>query len=354
MTGVQVPCPDENDQILRAIVASRVRPLVRRMHLSPDWIIGLVGDRGSSKSLGMGNISIRDFAMSGAVMRSNAKIKQTVEVDDEIAAQGVDIKGHHYTAKGGSVVYEAEQLDRHALNRLDSSFEYNVICIDEINLFGSDSWRAMSNESLDRSDLVQQLRKFHCGLIYTCIDEMFVINRIRDATDVFIKCADTASFSYNLERKKPQGHDFEWTIYANSWRLAGAENTYRKTGRALCKFPINLRSSWGIVDTDERQTRKLQKELAPVDVSEDAQIAALRQQWGWLEDKVLSWKRAGRSYIESNELPGCVGRPLTPAIKQALKMFGVWWDNDSQAYVLNDFNLSDPLPSQPVTQYNSD
>lgn len=337
MTIAPVTYP--NEDILRAIVASRVRPLIRRMHLSPDWIIGLIGDRGSSKSMGGANIAIRDFGMSGSTIWSNVKTKLTIDVDEKEASEGVDFKGQHYTAQAGSVVYEAKPIDRNALNNLDSKYEDGALFVDEINLFGSDAWRAMSNESLERADLVQQLRKFRCPLIYTCIDEMFVINRIRDATDVFIKCADTASYASNLEKKKPQGHDFEWTIYAMSWRLAGAENTYKKTGKPLCKIPINLRGSWGIVDTDERQSRRFKKELDSVEMTEDAEIAAIRQQWGWLEDKVLAWKNSKRTSIEPGELPLLVGRPLTDKVKDALRMYGVSYDKYSQAYIINDFSL---------------
>ncbi len=330
-TRMAAPYLNTNDDVLRAIIAAEIKPLFRRMHLSPDWIIGFIGDRGSGKSLSGGNTTIRDFGMRGATMWSNAKLKLTIDVDDDEAAP--------YGAKGGSISYEAKPIDRRALNNLDSRYENSCLFIDEINLFGSDAWRSMTNESLDRADLVQQLRKFHCGMVYTCIEEMFVINRIRDATDIFIKCSDTASSTSNLLRKKPQGHDFEWTIYAMTWRLAGAENTYKKTGKPLFTIPINLRKSWGIVDTDERQSRRLQREIIPVEMQENAEINAMRAQWGWLQDKVLLWRKMGRSSIEPGELPLMLGRPIVSNIRKALGMFGVSYDKYSQTYILNDFNL---------------
>jgi len=303
------------------------------MHLSPDWIIGFVGDRGSSKSLGSGNVGIRDFAMSGADVWSNSKLKLTVIVSDQEAAP--------YGARGGMVVYESKDLDRQALNELDSRYENSVLVIEEINLFGTDSWRAMSNESLSRSDLVQQLRKFQCGLVFNCIDEGFVINRVRDATDVFIKCADVASHDYNLVKKKLQGHDFEWTIYPMSWRFAGAENSYKQTNKPLMTVPINLRKLWGIIDTNDRQQRKFTKELMPMELTESPEITAARAKWGWLQDKVLAWKKRGIQSIESGELPLLVGCPITDNIKKWLGAFGVSWDAQDQSWCINTFSLSD-------------
>jgi hypothetical protein len=331
-----------NDDILRAIIARRARPLLRRMHLSPDWIIGLIGDRGSGKSLGGANISVRDWGFSGSTLHSNMKTKLTVDVDEWAALFGVDdTKKIHYTAKPGSVVYESEYIDRHALNRLDARYEGGHIFADEFNLFGADARRSMSNENLDRNDLVQQLRKYQCGLTYTVLDEMFIDTRIRDATDIFIKCMDTAAYSANLNKKKPQGHDFEWLIYPMTWRFLGAEYTYKKTGKPIGPIPINLRKEWDIMDTFERQSRKYGKSLDPVELEENPEITAARSKWGWLQEKVLDWKKKGISTIESGELPLRLGCPVTEGIRQWLRAFGVSWNQYEQIYKVDDFSLEE-------------
>src|SRR3989304_4249146 len=172
---------------LEAIVAHRVRALLRRFHLGPDWIIGLVGERGTGKSLGGANIPIRDWGMSGAQLWSNMKTKLTVPVDDNIAGR--------YGLKGGDVVYEAKPIDRGSLLRLDSRYEGGHLFLDEINLEYGEARRSTSNVNLGTDTLVQQLRKFQCGLTYTVIDEMFVDKRIRDNTDIFIVCKETASYA---------------------------------------------------------------------------------------------------------------------------------------------------------------
>jgi hypothetical protein len=315
---------------LEAIVASRVRALLRRFHLSPDWIIGLVGERGSGKSLSGANIAIRDYGMSGAKLWSNMKMKLTVDVSDEVAGC--------YGAKGGDVTYEAETIDRNALLRLDSRFEGGHIFLDEINLEYGEARRSSSNVNLNTDTLIQQLRKFRCGLTYTVIDEMFVDVRIRENTDVFITCKDTAAYARNLNKHKPQGHEFEWIIQPMTWRLLGDEYSFKNTGKSIGPIPINMRQLWGTIDTMERQARnrskytEMGKDLLPIELGESPAVSKAKSQMGWLQDLVLSWKRS--------EMPMMVGRPLAPDIKRWLSVFGVSYDKYLQAYKVEDFTLA--------------
>jgi hypothetical protein len=327
---------------LEAIVAKRVRALIRRFTLNPDWIIGLIGYRGSGKSLGGANIAIRDWGMSTAKLWSNMKMKLTIDVEDEVAGL--------YGTRGGSVIYEANPIDRNALLRLDSRYEGGLIFLDEINLEYGEARRSSSNVNLSTDTLIQQLRKLQCGLIFTAIDPMFVDKRIREATDVFIECVDTALYSYNMALGKPQGHEFEWKIYDMSGKMLGQEHSYRETNQGVMTYKVTLNKMWGVIDTYERQASNgvkytdMGKTINAIDVEESLTVQKVKSQWSWLQDKILAWKQSGIKTIEAGELPMLVGAPLNNEIKQWLSVFGVSWSNYDQCYKVNDFSLEKPLP----------
>lgn len=264
---------------LKDVVKYSVRALIRRFHLNRDWIIGLIGERGAGKSLGGANIAIRDFMMNGEPCWSNMNIKMTV-----------NIKGDNpFTNDSGAVIYEAQHIEKKAFLALDGKYEGGCLYFDEFNLEYGEARRSSSNVNLYTDRAVQQLRKLQCGLVYTVLNEMYVDPRIRENTDVFIKCQDVAFNPGNLVGKMEQGHVFEWLLYPISTRLAGNGQTYLQTHKPIGPIQITMHDSWGVIDTYERQAVGQQKysemkKLMPVEMAEDPVVLEDRDRWGWLDE----------------------------------------------------------------------
>jgi len=261
------------------LVEHSVRALIRRFHLNRDWIIGLIDDRGSGKSLGGANIAIRDFMMSGEPCWSNMQIRLNVEVSDDIA--------RCYGLDGGMVVYAAEHIDKQGFLALDSRYEGGCLFFDEFNLEYGEARRSSANVNLMTDRAIQQLRKLQCGLVYTVLNEMYVDSRIRENTDVFIRCSDVAFNPMNMMSRMKQGVEFGWKVYAMSSKLEGNGKTYAETHRTQ-DFNITMGDMWGIIDTYERQaigaTKYTEtKKLIPLQMGEDPVVVKDRDKWGWLD-----------------------------------------------------------------------
>lgn len=271
---------------LEILIAHSVRALIRRMHLNRDWIIGLIGDRGSGKSLSGANIALKDFMMSGEPCWSNMQIKMAVDVDDELSRQ--------VGLEGGSVIYEAGHIDKQSFLTLDSRYEGGCLFFDEFNLEYGEARRSSSNVNLMTDRAVQQLRKMQCGLVYTVLNEMYVDARIRDNTDVFIRCQDVALNTGNLAEKMEQGVLFEWLIYGMTPKFAGNNRTYDKTHKPEGPYQIKLEHLWEAIDTYERQAQGATKysdtkTLFPLKLQEDPAVIVDRDKWGWLDERLTGF-----------------------------------------------------------------
>lgn len=257
---------------LKDVIAVNVHPFIRRMHLNPDWIIGLVGDRGSGKSIGGANIAIRDYAMRGAQMFSNMDIKLDVKVSEAIASI--------YGLESGVATYESIFMQREEFLAHDGRFKGGCKFIDEINIEYGEARRSSSNVNLETGTEIQQLRKDQSGLVYTTINEMYVDPRIRENTDVFIRCNDVAFHPHNLANRMRQGVCFEWKIYPMTPKLAGVGNN--REGFIIGPIQVTLGNMWGMIDTFERQSRNGQKyterkSLMPVELKEAVAVTKNRQ-----------------------------------------------------------------------------
>lgn len=271
---------------LEAIMGYSVDAWLRRFRQLPDVIIGLVGERGSGKSLSGAMIALRGYAFHGEPIFSNMDIKMTVSISDE-QAQAFGLEG------GGEIKYEAQHLDR--MDFLSLSDEYGGGCLffDEFNLEFGEARRSASNINLITDRAIQQLRKMKSALIYTVINEMYVDNRIRDNTDIFIRCYDTAFKPKNICAGMEQGVTFEWYLYPMTARFAGHGNTYNETHRAIGPIPLNLKPYWGVIDTYEKQARGqiryTQPVLSGVPLSGDEGSgtgSARSDRWAWLDKKI--------------------------------------------------------------------
>jgi len=275
----------QSDSIIthEIIVKQTVRALFRRYHLNRDWIIGLVGDRGSGKSLGGGNIAVRDFAMNNEPMWSNMQIGVGVDVSEDIAGLfGLD---------KGLVIYQSEHIEKQEFLSLDGRYEGGCFFFDEFNLEYGEARRSAANVNLMTDRAIQQLRKLQCGLIYTVLSEMYVDTRIRENTDIFIRCSDVAFKPENLRQKMRQGVQFEWMIYPMSSKLFGIGQTYADTNRPIGPIPVTLGYLWDSIDTYERQAAgRTQytdpKKLMPLQMKEDPKDVEGKNRWTWLHESL--------------------------------------------------------------------
>jgi hypothetical protein len=273
---------------VEGLVQHAVRALFRRYHLNRDWIIGLVGERGSGKSLTGANIAIRDFMMNGEPCWSNMNMRLGVKVEDEAAqANGL--------AAGGEAVYEAEHIDKQAFLALDGRYEGGVLFFDEFNLEYGEARRSVANVNLMTDRAIQQLRKLQCGLVYTVLNEMYVDVRIRENTDMFIKCSDIAYKPNNLLEQMEQGVVFEWMVYPMSPRVAGTGQTYNETSKPVGPIRAQLKHMWESIDTLERQAAgktsytDKKETLVPVELGEDPIVVQERDKWGWLDKRLTEF-----------------------------------------------------------------
>jgi len=285
-TKVAVQLPETAEVSLEDIAKHTVRALFRRYHLNRDWIIGLVGDRGSGKSLGGANIAIRDFAMNCEPLWSNMDIGLGIDVSQPLAEPfGLD---------RGLVVYKSEHIEKQSFLALDGRYEGGCFFFDEFNLEYGESRRSSANVNLMTDRAIQQLRKLQSGLIYTVLNEMYVDTRIRENTDLFIRCSDVAFKPENLRQGMKQGIQFEWLLYPMTAKMFGYGQTYADRGKPIGPIQITMGYLWGTIDTYERQAAGRtkytdSKELLPMQITEDPVVLRDRDRWGWLDPKLTKF-----------------------------------------------------------------
>lgn len=319
--------------------------LFYRPHLGREYVLGTVGDRGGGKSGSDAVISIVDFLIRGLPVWSNMYISCDIQVEDQIA-QGYGLNS------GGVVHYESLPIEKDKLLKLDETYRKGCLVIEEINVQFSNVRRFMSNTNLEANELYQQLRKFETSLIYNVIDEMFVDPQLRALTDIFIRTYDTAFDLDALTRKKKTGLDFCWQTYAYSGYLNGEQGRYavtKKSEKSYFKFAPwrgvydSMRhQERGVYSLNKRERQAAEKELS-LNTEPSEETEAVIKQWQWLEELAIGIKqsciRRQADFIEGWELSSAIGRPLTPAIKEALKMFGIRYDPHIQAFRVNLFEI---------------
>jgi hypothetical protein len=275
------------------------RALFRRHHLNREIVIGLIGLRGEMKSLTGSIIALVDFMLEGMGCESNMSIACKFKIEDDMAQK-------YGLRRGGEVSFKSEELDRLALFRLDDRYHRKILFIDEINMQFAEARRAMAGTNLESAAVVQQLRKLQCSLIYTVIHEMWVDPRIRDGTDVFIKCEDTALTPEALAQKRPLGVTCQWTVYPMTRILTGW--TYQQTHKTLGPFYVSAKPYWGIMDTYQLQHRgsyavkMAGKQGVDIDFKPDPKTIEMRNKWGWLYDGIQALHDEGVERIEADQL----------------------------------------------------
>lgn len=238
---------NELEEFHRSIIDKTTSRMIVSPHLNPDWKIAFIGEPGDCKTISGVKLVLRDFMLHGIKCYSNMKIKFTVDIpDDNFWCMEAGVPG-------GKVVYESEPFNKIALFHFDERYRNSVIFIDEINIDMAEARRSSSNTNLNTNMVGQELRHLEAALIYTVINEMWVDNRIRDLTDIFIKTQDIALDKRGLIRKEVPGYNARWTIYPLSRKFCG--ESYRDNRETVTEpYLIKVRDMWDAFDTHEIQT----------------------------------------------------------------------------------------------------
>jgi hypothetical protein len=110
------------------------------------------------------------------------------------------------------------------------------------------------------------------------IHEMWVDNRLRDMTDLFIKCEDPAFTVKGIRDKKRPGVDSNWYIYDMHGYRTGIP--YATSHKVYGPVPFHIKDWWGIWDTEEYQSTGAGKYSVNMDDSDEEEA---KQDLSWLD-----------------------------------------------------------------------
>lgn len=137
-------------------------------------IIGLIGPRGGGKSVGGARLTILDYMLKGYEVWSNMEI------------------GLNLRLNGNSRGIMSKPLNKLELSELDTVYSNGLLFVDEVNAYIADARRAMSEESLAFSYILQEIRKRKLNIIWTAQSEAHCDERLRWQTDIYIVCNDVS------------------------------------------------------------------------------------------------------------------------------------------------------------------
>jgi len=247
-------------------------------------IIGFVGPRGSGKSVGAARTVILDYMLRGKKVWSNMEI------------------GFNLISDGQILPVKSQPLEKLSLVELDKLYSNGVIYVDEVNLL-AEARRAMSNENLMFSYILQQLRKRRLSIIWSAQSENHCDDRLRWQTDIFILCEDV---SINRPKcdigaySRWRAHDFSGIVKGRTFSKSDDNIFYRAT---IWNKPWwNTYSTWELqevgvgAEAEAKVAKKKEQAEARGIASEIAQ---------YMQDEGLSaikkrhlWKRWGISDIK--------------------------------------------------------
>ena len=189
-----------------------LRMLHRRRIVWGDYLanlslcVSLIGPRGSGKSVGATAIGVTDGLLAGRRVVSNLPLAVKVRYKD------------------CSKVFESEDLDAVmmlSVNDFDQNYGDCMMVVDEVNLALADSLRSTSNQALDFSYILQQMRHRNLNFIFTTQNEMWQTNRMRYQVDLYIACSDNAMRSGGKPKKEDIGRKSHWDLHDVSGLITG-------------------------------------------------------------------------------------------------------------------------------------
>lgn len=326
---------------LKDVPRYRLLKIVRRRHL-PLWyvyVIGLIGQWGSGKSLSGSVITFLDFMVYGLPVWANMDIHVKMRITDVYALAFKEYaarRGYECDFdKGGVLEYQSLPLDKEKLLMFAPEYHDGLIFLDEINLEFSESRRAISNTNLFFDRVNQQLRKRKLSMAYTVLDEMWIDPRVRDFTGLFFKCRDKAITEWGMRRQMQPGLEIELKPYEAIPLWTG--RSYKDTKKPLSIRTLHARKFWNIYDTWQTQAEGGLDYSIKFKKSED--IEAEQEEWGWLYRHISQLKHAGHEeiarYALFNQLDINPDREkeIDRYITKTMKL-GFRWSNGEKYYVL--------------------
>ena len=179
---------------------------------------------------------------------------------------------------------------------------------------------------------------------------MWVDPRIRDGTDIFVKCEDTSLTPEGLAQRRDLGVTCKWTIYPMSRILTGW--TYSQIHKTLGPAYVTAKPYWGIMDTYQLQQRgsysvKLSGgQAVDVDFTPSAATVQARSKWGWLYEAIQGLHDQGIERIDASQLWEYLQlgeRELLPSeVGPQLKEMGLTTHHGSHGYFysIDEFDLN--------------
>jgi len=228
--------------------------------------IGLIGPRGSCKSLAAAAIGVLDGLVPGHIVVSNMAIRWGLKLGDMV------------------VGYSSQELDKAEM--LNYNLDKNIwVVVDEVNIEFSEARRSSTNRNLIFNKLLQQLRKRQINMIYTTQHEMWVDNRLRFQTDIFIKTKDICLRPGGMYLPYDFGEFAEWRVYDMTGIMG--RGSYLEHGQRYADgLRFNGKQWWNTYDTleiqgeDEATYGKAEFGNLETEKTKEA------QEWGWIYEKI--------------------------------------------------------------------
>ena len=238
------------------------------------YVIGFIGPWGAGKSLSTALVSLIDHMIRGVPVWSNMEISCELTISDAIAqAFGIDV--------GGKVKYEALQLDKEKLMAFDPIYHDGCLVIEELNLEYAEARKSLTNTNLFFNRLNQEIRHRRLSMLYNVIHEMWIDNRVRGCTGVFVKCQDQALTPNGLIRRMQPGTEVTWKIYEMVPYLTGIP--YTVTHKPLPTRTLHARRWWGLYSTWATQAE------GGIDYNVKLGQSKESNDWGWLVTEVTDF-----------------------------------------------------------------
>jgi len=270
--------------IREQVIPQRFINYGRNMKLSK--CIGIIGPRGSCKSIAASAMGIIDYLIPGYKLVSNMSVQWALRLGTLIAA------------------YRSDDLDKMELMKFN--IEDNVaVLVDEVNIEFSEARRSMTNRNLIFNKILQQLRKRALNMIYTVQHEMWIDNRLRWQTDIFIKTQDVCLRPGGIYLPYDFGEYASWKLFDMSGIFG--QGTYSDTYTPVIDgWQFSAKQWWNTFDT--KQIQGIETEVyggngaEPIDIKRSEYVIKEQNNLARLYEVIQEFHDKGYELIEAEEL----------------------------------------------------
>ncbi len=322
----------KQENYLKSYVADRVIPqrfinFGRNTKLSK--CIGLIGPRGSCKSIGAAAMGIIDYLIPGSKLISNIEVKWGLRLGDFL------------------VGYASEELDK--MEMMKFNIEENVaVLIDEVNIEFSEARRSMTNRNLIFNKILQQLRKRSLNVIYTVQHEMWIDNRLRYQTNVFIKTQDVCMMPGGIHLPYDLGEYASWKVFDMSGIFG--QGSYVDTHVPVIDgWNFSAKQWWNTFDT--KQVQGIEQAAYggdgehPLWLKRSGEIEREENNNAQLSDLILDLHNKGITEVPSEKMYASFGITAIQDKKNLgaqLKKLGIQYIAWKKAYRISNVDLENP------------